>query len=626
MAIIETETKSNNYSNNSSSSTGKPQGIVSSPGFAVLALIPSQTIASSDLYRKKISSSSSSKPECYNVQSIGNRIHSPDRIGASGSHEQLSRSRSSRTPISPLHLVPSQSIHSGTNGKHVITKNFNPRGGSNDAFSQTRGRHSFALLMTDLDDSDDGIDQQEHHGESSLPTSTITQDIPKFTNDNLQPKGRNTLQPNQNQTVSKSKKKKLKKKKQKRNKPSFLNNGDIPDVYWRAIPMEHLRSHPLYVPLPHPDTIRRIHSLEQVRTFRQDSWQWDELHRGRCTTSQAAPALGFLEPNAAKVLGIPRSLQNGCMGAFERLRQPALRTLEDMNKILTTGGNGGDKKLHQVWKEMDESDDYYPFAAKYLPSVSLEEMRRRKGEAKRYVRDMSSHMRIRMSWGNCQEATAILTALNYFAKEDRGLKVKEVGMCGAGLDVNELVGKTTSLLVGASPDSVIEYSDGTLEVLEVKNHCPFVPSEWIKSSKKKPGKYRIRELPLQVSVPAAYVPQLMMEMLCCGDNCRSAIMVRQTATSGAVILRIRRDDEWIKEMIYWLQRFTDNFVNNNEPPPRNFFWEGDVESERYRLFVNRTKSISEEVELVEHVRNNDIQRMLGENGLCLPLFLDQFES
>lgn len=397
--------------------------------------------------------------------------------------------------------------------------------------------------------------------------------------------------------------------------------------------MEHLRSHPLYTPLPHADTIKTINSLEEVRIFRQDSWQWDALHRGRCTTSQAAPALGLLEPSAAKALGIPRSLQKGCMGAFHRLSQPALRTLEEMNEVLCTGGNGGDKKLRQVWRSMEKRRGRtYPFAAKYVPTLTKEELDARRKEAEHYMNNISSPMRVRMAWGNAQEATSILTALNYFSKHDPGLKIREVGMCGAGLALNITDSSDGSspprLIVGASPDSVIQHSNGTLEVLEVKNHCPFVPSDWKwgsktqKKKKKKFGDYRIRELPLQFSVPAAYIPQLMMEMLSCGQNCRSAIMVRQTATCGAVILRMHRDDEWIEEMIYWLYRFMVEYVEEESPPPPNFFWDGDEESNRYRKFIRRTKRISEEVEVVAHVKNNDIQRVLGANGLKLPLFLD----
>ena len=346
------------------------------------------------------------------------------------------------------------------------------------------------------------------------------------------------------------------------------------------------------------------------------------------------------------------------MNAFHRLGQPALRSLEEMNRILPTGGNGGDGELEEVWKEMNynrhghnghnrhghghnghyadagkkNKNGTFPFAAKYIPSIGKDDLEERTEDAEKYLKNLSSPMRIRMTWGNSQEATAILTALNYFVKHDPDLRVKEVGMCGAGLDLNMTsIGEEPGLIVGASPDSVIQYSNGTLEVLEVKNHCPFVPTQWTsgskahKNKKMQLGDYRIRELPLQFSVPAAYIPQLMMEMLCCGESCRSAIMVRQTATCGAVILRLHRDDGWIEEMIYWLKRFVVEYVDADSPPPSNFFWDCDRESKRYQEFIQRTKILSEQVELVECVRHNDIQRVLGKRGLRLPLFLDHLK-
>lgn len=397
--------------------------------------------------------------------------------------------------------------------------------------------------------------------------------------------------------------------------------------------MEHLRLHPKYKPLPLPTTLQTLQNIEQVRQFRQDSWQWDALHTGRCTTSQSAPALGFLEPKAAKLLGIPRSLQKSPMEAFRRLSQKALRTLEEMNAVLC---HHDDLENYQVecqqymlWRDMKDVK-HYPFSAKYLPFISKAELEVRKEDTQAYMQNLSSSMRVRMSWGNSQEATAILTALNYFTKLDSNVILEEVGMCGAGLALNCTEGDEHALILGASPDSIITYGNGTSEVLEVKNHCPFVPSDWMSGSKKQKqrrkskGGFRIRELPLQYSVPPAYIPQLMMEILCCGESCRSAIMVRQTATCGAVILRLHRDDEWISEMIYWLKMFMSEYVSKETPPPQNFFFDGHEESERYQRFLERTKALSESVELVKEVRHNDIQRVLGENGLRLPLFLDNF--
>jgi hypothetical protein len=92
-------------------------------------------------------------------------------------------------------------------------------------------------------------------------------------------------------------------KQQRSNKKQYSitkqRTGNLPDVHWRSIPMSHLRCHPNFQPLPPPSQITSLKTKEHVRYFRQESWQWDYLHRGRCTTSQTAAALGFLESKAA---------------------------------------------------------------------------------------------------------------------------------------------------------------------------------------------------------------------------------------------------------------------------------------------------------------------------------------
>lgn len=410
--------------------------------------------------------------------------------------------------------------------------------------------------------------------------------------------------------------------------------------------MSHLRQHPLYQPLPQPTEIKSIKNLEDVRHFRQDSWQWDALHAGRCTTSQASPALGFLEPRAASMLGIPRSLQKNCMGAFQRLRSPSLRTLEDMNRVLCDHGDEDDVDVDRMMEEEEEGTDgvqsvkslwsrrispHYPFAAKYIPVVTQRQLKEKRVDAKKYMSRVHGVIGIRMNWGNSQEPMAILTALNYFAKHSPGMVMKEVGMCGAGLATNTTA-SGDGLIIGASPDSVIEHANGTLEVLEVKNHCPFVKTPKSKKTKAKgkksssssssapqeTGDFRIRILPLEASVPTAYIPQLMMEMVCLGEKCKSAVMVRQTATNGAIILRVHRNDEWIEEMMYWLQRFMDDYVNVGKVPPPNFFFEED----RYKAFLEMTIDLSKGVEFVDYVSHGAIQRVLADRGLALPLFLD----
>ena len=446
-----------------------------------------------------------------------------------------------------------------------------------------------------------------------------------------------------------------KKKSKPRRQLKHRMTGNIPDVHWRAIPLEHLRHHPSFEALPHPDTITALDSLEDVRLFRQDSWQWDALHSGRCTTSQATAALGVLESRAGGELGIPRSLQKGAVGAYHRLSQPGLRNLEDMREVLCTGEGNSPPELDMldfpVWdveaadKARNEAEKYEKngkngktkasgqqqqkgFNAFYLPRIKMSDLDRRRNILKDYyaLKD-SSRWVARMQWGNAQEPTALLTALNYFTRAVPGTKIREVGMCGAGLDINNTASnEENGLIIGATPDAVIHYPNGTLEALEVKNHCPFVPLYWgsRKPSNDDKDLFRIRESRLPLDVPPAYVPQLMLEMLSLGPQCRSAIMVRQTATKGAVILRLQRDDEWIDEMLYWLNEFVDRFVNQGEPPPPNVFWDGNEHSggERYRKFVVRTKEISLSAQLVARIPHGDIQRVIGSKRHIIPLFLD----
>lgn len=385
----------------------------------------------------------------------------------------------------------------------------------------------------------------------------------------------------------KSKKKEISKPIQP--KDPFPLEGNYPDIYWRSIPLEHLRLHPRVVPLP--STVQKLDTIEDVRNFRQESWQWDALHRGRCTTSQAVAALGFLEPSTGAALGVPMAWRRGGGGAFARLREPALRTLKEMNTVLCDGAIQQEHVLSS--NPWSNSTNNSTFAAEYNYERSEHETLTRKKLARKLGSDENVARGIRMMWGNTQESTALLTALNYFSKIDPGLQLKEIGMCGAGLDLN-LTSAQSSLLIGATPDGILCYSDGTIEALEVKNHCPFfsvrVPR---KKGRKISKRFFLGDRAFDTSgksdgVFAHYVSQLQLEMLCLGPSCRSAVMIRQTATKGALILRMRRDDEWISQMLYWLHKFQREYVEKGIVPPTNFFWENKEDSEeqsRYRNFI-----------------------------------------
>lgn len=532
-----------------------------------------------------------------------------------------------------------------------------------------------------------------------------------------------------------------KKKKKKKNGASTKTDstrqqqcrtGNLPDVAWRSISMNHLRAHPNFRPLPPPSHITHLPTREHVRYFRQDSWQWDYLHAGRCTTSQASSALGFLECKCASYLGIPPSLQrSGGSGAFDRLRQQQQRsssssTADDqslhgwertlcgsgqrrlISSTTTTAAAAtatridddddhdddswswkpGMKETERLWKTVSQlQNKSYSFSAMYRPTLTHADLYRRKlhlGGGGGGAVAASAPIRTRMEWGNVQEATSILTALNYFCTIDNTTIIREVGMCGASFDddinattTDETMKLLQGVKIGATPDAIICHGNGSVEVLEVKNHCPFVWNRVHNNNSNRYNKHQrteierqrgnrshnhtieshrfsIRDFELEQKIPPAYLPQLMMEMLCVGTSvtlhdkestttnnstttaavvgpiCKSAIMVRQTATKGAIILRLHRDDEWINEMKYWLGMFQANYVSTNTIPNDNFFWSDDPDS-RYRKFVARTKEISEGVELVAYIDHSQIQRMLlrkgeeGRGGLEggeIPLFLD----
>jgi hypothetical protein len=268
---------------------------------------------------------------------------------------------------------------------------------------------------------------------------------------------------------------------------------------------------------------------------------------GRMTTSAASSALGFLNPKAAKVLGIPTSLRHGGgMGAYYRLIEKALpEDVDIFNAVLIEEARGGlpTKKAtdtpKQEW-ELCRDEKKHPFVATYVGKQSTQ-------RSSRNINPMS----VRMHWGNAQEATSILTALNYFCTKDRRIRLREVGMCVGPSRTPEHPDKNncdhvSRLLLGASPDALIQYQDGTVEVLEVKNHCPFYPNATENFGRDRKvrrtqmqGRFRIRAFDdeLLSEIPLMYLPQLMMEMYSVGPHCKSAVMVRQTATNGVSLLQ-----------------------------------------------------------------------------------------
>jgi hypothetical protein len=135
-------------------------------------------------------------------------------------------------------------------------------------------------------------------------------------------------------------------------------------------------------------------------------------------------------------------------------------------------------------------------------------------------------------------STAIAVAADHFSK--LGGRVEEVGLCLTEGDDG---------LFGASPDGIVRDGNGNIWALEVKNHCPFAEGRGAKAKKlDRSERYIVRDRSAPESVMPWVIPQLMLESYAVGEECQGAVLVRLTATMGASILRVKRDDTYIQEL------------------------------------------------------------------------------
>jgi len=183
-----------------------------------------------------------------------------------------------------------------------------------------------------------------------------------------------------------------------------------------------------------------------------------------------------------------------------------------------------------------------------------------------------------MVWGSAQESTSLLTVVNYFSR--KGARVMEVGACAAEVHHCDTLGVTDPLpLLGASPDAVLCWPDGRLETVEIKNHCPFHGDgeTWYMNDR---GPFH--------TVAPWYVPQVMLEMFAVGPTCMAGYLVSCSATKGVVVIKVQRDNAYIRLMLLLLSKFCAKYVSTGLEPPADFFC-GDPD---YSAFLNASDRIS----------------------------------
>lgn len=329
--------------------------------------------------------------------------------------------------------------------------------------------------------------------------------------------------------------------------------------------MDELRAHPSFKALP-PASREAPSVPAELRFFRQDSPQWRALHAGRITTSTFAACLGLYEEKAAQVIGVPPSLRGHgkALDAHARLASPLLSDLSLLNP--------------QLWKS-GEDRARLPASASFAISIS----------------------EIRMNWGSAQEATAILSAVNYFGRY--GAVVEEAGLQPfEALPVSQCVRLPSGLPpMGASPDAIVKWPDGAVAPLEVKCHAPFADTS-TRAMEAGAMPFELRD-PGPYDVAVWHIPQLYMHMLCLGEACSSALFMSASATRGVKLFRVHRDEGLLQDMLRFVARFHADY--RSEPPEPNFFW--DLPD--YALLLENLKHAGRmHVELIAHIPDDEVQR------------------
>eukprot|EP00899_Mesostigma_viride_P022999 jgi/Mesvir1/3884/Mv19836-RA.1 len=286
------------------------------------------------------------------------------------------------------------------------------------------------------------------------------------------------------------------------------------------------------------------------------------------------------------------------------------------------------------------------------PSRLSKEEEKRRGNISSSVaaRGISS---VRMAWGSAQEAASLFALAKHV--EGGSVRVEEVGLCIVDVekDVPKDWGIQAHLLppLGASPDGLLRHweplsaasnqgdtmtagpihavihpflgvdglvgngppANGTnatsspaldsnghiVEVIEVKNRCPFQHEETSRrSGTKKTSKphYAVSDAdPPTDSVHPTYVPQLQMEML--AAKASSAVLVLNTATKGMYLFRMHRNDEYLRLLLHFISLFYTRHVLKGVPPPNNIF----TDNKEYHKLLKLTCSLARSITFLERV-------------------------
>jgi len=386
--------------------------------------------------------------------------------------------------------------------------------------------------------------------------------------------------------------------------------GCIPNIVRKAVPLEDLREHPNFHELPHPSQVQ-IQCLQHLSLYRKDSWQYTVLIKGRLNCGQLASLLGFYEEKYARSLKIPegRIGHSHARDVWEALR---VKTITDFQQLQRIGNYQRFRRQTKKWKRTNRGVWMFTYEPK-------------KNAAFKQYRDLTSgrqHYATHptVQWQRAHDPVGLLAAVNMFGK--LGAKIKEVGMLpmeavGIPMHFNIHRNVLDVGLLSASPQAIIEWYNGTIEVLSVVSKCPFerVPLD----ASQKP-EFRVVARDPEQFIPPWMYPQIQFQIYCAGIKTTSAIVIFYSPTGGMNLFRVAKCPAYVDLMLTFVHVFQKQWAH--APPPENFFQ--DVQG--YDEFCNWTIELATKIPMLSHIQPEMVQTSPLDHPSNTSWFLDNVKS
>jgi hypothetical protein len=178
-------------------------------------------------------------------------------------------------------------------------------------------------------------------------------------------------------------------------------NAVLPNPFWRAVPLETLRSSPTFFALP-PEEHITVSDPSCFRFLRQEESAWSELHDGVLTSGQLTALLGFRERKAAKILGIPKHMvgHEHLTLACELLRTNPHRWLNHPQKSTERPETHNVEAVLNYNRRSQHQHTQFPTALPPEPQGKQEQCL--------LLCALSGINQLRQSWGKVHEAAALM--------------------------------------------------------------------------------------------------------------------------------------------------------------------------------------------------------------------------